>query len=415
MTLDPVHFDGIARLARRIEHDVDDADHREFAETVWNEFLDPLYHDGTPVLEPLGDLKKRRVDVEDVALRGDAFDTCHGLDSGTINPTTFKNGLVLDIAQAAMSSVPSTLDLHRSRTVIAAVHSNDATLRLDEEWDRFDEGFSRGKVIHAPSVGRYEKGVVHALSLYLAESEHALAHADEVADLLVLDGPLYPKGILNWLDQHPELAELLMERDVRQVVQNYVHLVERFVEREVPLVGFVKNMSTKAMTRALREKTMVGWANDAGFFSTVLERRELVDGEYERLTDSLSITNWFVSRAGSDRVFAADNDELDIERELDPEAYEVTFCVVYDPREDMIYKVEAPYAVTKDRTTRERIELQVLKDVAAERGPPLAVGKADELARISLVEKASLIRTLEETFDSDRDRSYDQLRWNEEY
>jgi len=41
MTLDPVHFDGIARLAGRIDHGTDERDRRAFAETVWAEFLDP--------------------------------------------------------------------------------------------------------------------------------------------------------------------------------------------------------------------------------------------------------------------------------------------------------------------------------------------------------------------------------------
>ena len=104
MTLDPVHFDGIARLAGRISQRVDAADHETFADTVFEEFLDPLWHDGRRVLEPLGELRRRRVDVEDAALQAAPFPTQHGLDSGTINPTTFTNGLVLDVAQAAMAS-----------------------------------------------------------------------------------------------------------------------------------------------------------------------------------------------------------------------------------------------------------------------------------------------------------------------
>jgi hypothetical protein len=35
MTLDPVHVDGIARMASRIQQRVDDTDHRDLAETVW--------------------------------------------------------------------------------------------------------------------------------------------------------------------------------------------------------------------------------------------------------------------------------------------------------------------------------------------------------------------------------------------
>ncbi|MFC6755070.1 nuclease, partial [Halorubrum tibetense] len=54
---------------------------------------------------------------------------------------------------------------------------------------------------------------------------------------------------------------------------------------------------------------------------------------------------------------------------------------------------------------------QVLADVATTRGPPAAVGKADELARISTTEKAALRRKFEERFDSDQQATYDDHRW----
>ncbi|MFB6096925.1 MAG: DNA double-strand break repair nuclease NurA, partial [Haloferacaceae archaeon] len=407
MTLDPVHVDGIARLASAIAADVDDGDHADLAETAWG-WLDPLRRDGATVLEPLGEQRLRAVGVDDVALAASPFETAHGLDSGTINPTTFKNGLVLDVAQAAMAAVPSDLDLHRSRSLVATVHTNDVTTDHDHDWTAYDEGFSRRRVLHAPRVNRFAEGVVHALSLYLAESEHALEHADAVTDLLLLDGPIYPKELLNWQDRDPELSDLAREAKPRSVLENYVRLVERFVERDVPLAGFVKNPSAKVITRTLRETGVEApWADDTGLFTRLLERRE--DGQ--RREDQLTFTSWFVSRGGADRTLAADGDALGVERRLDPGAYEVTFFVVYDPRRDVCYKVEAPHAVTREAETREALTAHVLRDVAATRGPPEAVAKADELARVGAAEKAALRRKFEERFDSESVRTYDDVRW----
>ncbi len=411
MTLDPVHFDGIAQLAGRIESGVDASDHRDLAGTVWSDFLDPLYDEGTPILEPLGDQRCRLVDVEDAALMESPFPTQHGLDSGTINPTTFKNGLVIDVAQAAMAAVPSDLDLHRGRTIVSTVHSNDGTVDVTEDdWTMFDAGYGRGRILQAPRVDRFEQTVVHALALYLAESKHATLNAEVVADLLVLDGPIYPTGLLKWTDQDPTLAELLVEDErPRDVVQHYVDLVERFVQREVPLVGFVKSTASKAITRTVRRKSAAPWVNDAALFEQILQRTD-DDGEID--TDVLTFTNWFVSRAGADCPLSVESDlDLDLTKELDPEAYEVTFFVIYDPREELIYRVEAPYAFTKDEELREELAMQVVGDVAARTGPPLAVEKADELARISRQEKSALQRQLEETFSSDRQREYDDVRW----
>jgi hypothetical protein len=409
VTLDPVHVDGIARLAGRVSTGVDAEDHRDVAETVWAEFLDPLYDDGRVVLEPLGEQARTRADVEAVALQDPPFETQHALDSGTINPTTFKNGLVIDVSQAAMAAVPSDLELHRARSIVMTVHSNDDTYVLGEDdWTAVDGGYTRKRALHAPRVDRYEQTVVHALALYLAESAHALTQAGVVEDLLILDGPLYPTGLLRWTEHDTGLADLLREDErPRDVVENYVRLVERFVDRDVPLIGFIKNSTSKAVTNAVRERSNAPWATDAAFFSRVLA----VEEGGERRTDALTFTNWFRSRVGTDAVLSAGGDALGIDRDLDPAAYEVTFFVVYDPRDDLTYRIEAPYAFTRDPDTREAIQVQVLRDVAAERGPPLAVAKADELAHIDRQAKAQLRDRIEREFETDRHREYDDKRW----
>jgi len=123
VTLDPVHVDGIANLAGRVTGQVDKRDQTDIAERAWQEFLDPLYDDGEVVLEPLGEHRRLVASLPDVALAESPFPTHHGLDAGTINPTTFKNGLVLDVSQAAMAAAPSSVDLHRERTLVMTVHT----------------------------------------------------------------------------------------------------------------------------------------------------------------------------------------------------------------------------------------------------------------------------------------------------
>jgi hypothetical protein len=412
VTLDPVHRNGIAELASAIAQSVDASDHADLAETAWAEWLSPLRRDGRVVLDPLGEHRRRVAAVDEVALVDPPFETVHGLDSGTINPTAFANGLVLDVAQAAMAADPTDLDLHRSRSIVATVHADDPTTDFETDWTHLDGGYSRRKVMHAPRVSRFAEGVVHALALYLAESEHALANAHVVDDLLVLDGPLYPTELLSWRRREEELRNLAAEAKPRNVVENYVRLVEQFVDRDVPLAGFVKNPSSKLITETLRERGVEApWVDDAALFGRVLERRE--DGE--RLTDALTCTSWFRSRGGTDAAFASDGDAAGVERRLDPEAYEVTFAVVYDPRYNVCFRVEAPYAFTADAARREDLLVQVLRDVAAGGGPPTAVAKADELARIGAGEKAALRERFAESFGADSLRTYDDVRWGEEY
>jgi hypothetical protein len=148
--------------------------------------------------------------------------------------------------------------------------------------------------------------------------------------------------------------------------------------------------------------------DDAAFFERVLKR---TDADGDRLTDQLTFTNWFRSRGGVDEPLSADGDALGLARSRAPEEYEVTFFCVYDPRSELLFRVEAPAVFTRDPETRKALTMQFLRDIAHEGGPPLAVAKADELARISREERAALIRSIEQRFDADRDRSYDDERW----
>ncbi|MDZ7849807.1 MAG: DNA double-strand break repair nuclease NurA [Halodesulfurarchaeum sp.] len=425
MTIDPVHYDGIASLASRIRHDADPAAHRDLAETVWDEHLDPLRTDGRAVLEPIESVTRRAAPIEDLALQEAPFETAHGLDSGTINPTTFKNGLLLDLAQAAMAAVPSDLELHRARTYIMPVHSNDATVNHGTDgWDPFDEGHGRGRIVQTEALARDEERIVHGLALYLAESHHAREHADRVGDVLFLDGPLYPKGLLHWRGRHGSIAELAGENDlVREVLENYVALVEDFLNRDVPLVGFVKSPQSRGLIRALAETGRPSpWASDAAFFTQLLEQREegrsadgRTGGPAGRVTDELSWTGWFRSRLGADGVFAGPETELGVTRSRPAKDYEVAFFVVYDPRTDLLFKAELPAGFAENSAVRTAVEQSVLRGVAAERGPPLPIAKADELARIGSEGKAELVRRLEVAFDTTEDRNYDAERWGREF
>jgi hypothetical protein len=424
MTLDPIHVDAIARLAGSVADSIDDSDHDDVAATVWNEWLDPLTDGrGRTVVEPLGEQRRARVDIDDIALADRPFPTVHGIDSGTINPTSFKNGLVLDLAHAAMGVVPSDLSIHRARTIVATVHTNDRTAAMGSDWVSIDEGYSQRRVIRAPQVNRYAEAVVHALSLYLAEGHHARKHAHTVEDLLLLDGPLYPKEILTWRDRNPELDALTYEARPKNVLENYVRLVERFVEEGTPIAGFVKNPSARVITGVLADSATdfdLPWPDDTAFFTRLLEQR--TDGGSSpadsppgagRRTDELTVTSWFISRGGPDGAMAADGDALGVERTLDPECYEVTFFVIYDPRTDLCYKIEAPYAITRDPAMRERLQTQILSEVAAEGGPPRAVDTADELAKISRSEKAALRRKFAGELHSEQLDTYDNERWTE--
>ncbi len=408
MTLDPVHVDGIASLAGQLDSTADDDEHDRLADRVWAEFLDPLQADGSVVLEPIDALHRRRVEIEAIALLDPPYPTSHGLDAGTLNPTTYRNGAVVDLAHAAMAREPSDHDLHRARSIVAANHfSNGAQTATD--WETFDEEYCRQRWIAAPRVDRFAEAVVHSLALYRAESAHALEYFSEVEDLLLLDGPIYPKDLLRWQDRHRELRDrLVSERLPREIVTAYLDLVERARTADRPVVGFVKNPSSNRLTRTLRTAGLPApWFNDSALFRRILAP----DAGREGSAESLRYTNWFHSRAGTDGTFATDGGILDLDV---PAGAGVTFMAVLDPRDGTVYRVEAPAGVTEDADRRERITTMVLRGVSAERGPPRAIAKADALARIGRAERRSLREVVADRWDTEVDRTYDDRRWGTE-
>ena len=400
----------ITRLASAVAGETADPADTALAETVWREFL-PLYRDGRTVIEPLGDKRRRRVATDEAAVAKRPFPTSHGVDSGTLNPTGFKNGLVVDAAQAAMAAEPTAFDLQRGRSVLVTVHSPDPTDRVqDRGWERYDEGHSQRRPLQVPRSRRFASETVHRLALALAESHHALERVDAVSDLLYLDGPVYPKQLLDWVNRDGRRQEIAYGERVGEAVRNYIRLVERCLAQETPVVGFVKNPASGYLVRTLAAKgTETPFQTDTGLYTRLLERRD--DGT--RLTTDLTFTSWFVSRGGADAPIAADGDALGVERERSPSEYEVTFMLAYEPREDLLFKIECPYGFTSDTALRERLTTQVLSEIAANAGPPTPIQKADELARIGRGEKQALVEELEAEF-GDRAPSYDQTRWGEE-
>ena len=415
MTLERIHVETITRLASAVAGETDDPTDTTLAETVWEEFL-PLYRDGRTVIEPLDEKRRRRAPIERVALADRPYTETYGVDSGTLNPTAFKNGLVVDAAQAAMGADPSDLDTHRARSVLVTVHSPDPANRIrDEQWHEYDDGYGRRRALQVPRSRQFASETVHRLALALAESSHALEQLDRhdtIGDLLYLDGPIYPKQLLDWVNRDGQRERIAYGERAGEAVRNYVRLVEECLDRDLPLVGVVKNPTSAFLVRTLaarEESVQTPFQNDTGLYTRLLERRQ--NGERDR--DAVTFTSWFVSRGGADRPIASDGDALGVDRAREPTEYEVTFMLVYEPRQDVLFKIEAPRGFTADDDRRDELTTQVVSEIAANAGPPTAIEKADELARIGRAEKRALREELEEAFGETLP-SYDETRWGGE-
>lgn len=410
MTLDSVHFDAMVSIVGQVDRPGRQRDRHDLAERLWSEGMaNPP--DSIPIC-PIGEPTREARPVNELAMEETPFDTTVAVDAGSLNPTTFQNGLVVDVAHAATASSPSDVDLHRKRTIVASIHGPPAEVRSIPEWIEFDDGHGRAKLLAAPSIEREEETAVHSLSLEAAELAQAINHGVEAGDLLLMDGSVYPAGLLHWIDRGGTLKETLYtEEGPRGVLQDAVDLIDRCRSREIPITGVVKNWTARGIVRGLTSSPdlavgTIPWPTDASLFQQLLST--VSD---ERL--ALRWSNWFAIEGGVGTGLGYAIEEYGLDANESGRAYDLAMMVVYDPRERLVFRIEAPQTLVEDQTIRDALTTHILAGIAREGGPPPTLRKADELARISRGERRNLKREFERAITSTEVPRYDDLRWGD--
>ena len=405
VSLDRVHIDALADAAASLSAELRVSRPSTSAESLFSTALNPLVDtEGAARLRPIEAPAVQTVPLEAAASWPAPVQPVHGIDAGTINPTTFRNGLVMDAAQAAMASDPVDVSLHRRRTLVATAHIADETVDVTTDWQRTDAGYGRFRVIQTPQISRYAEGVVHALALYLAEGAHALEHIDAIEACLVLDGPLYPLELLRWRAGEDRLRTIASTGYPTEVIHTYLTLIDRLLTSGRLVFGFVKNPSARGIVATLRAQgETIPWVTDTAFFAELMGEES---GPHE-----LVYTTWFRSNLGPDRAVAQLPAVVGVELTGAAAGLQRCFMMVYDPREAVVYRVDAPAALVEDPTRRQQIEQTVLQSVAVEGGPPTVIRRADHLARIRRGEKTRLKRRFARMLGSTQLRRYDDIRW----
>lgn len=386
------------------------ADRRDEAERIWTE-LSARDHEELP-FTPIDEAKRVAESVDDLGTRASPYDQIVAVDAGSLNPTSFQNGLVVDLAHAAMATTPTDVSRHRRRTIVAVVHGPPAEIRSSPDWTSFDNGYGRSRLLAAPNVDREEDTAVHTLALASAEIDHALTHLDPTDELVIMDGSVYPASVLHWEDRDGELKQrLYSERTSTDVIERSARLVDACFAQDTAIVGFVKNWTARGLISALREAgvyegtSMSPWPTDYALFQQLLSD---VESDVE---PALRWTSWFRSDLGVGSAMATAIDRLGIETEAPSEAFELATMVVFDPRENVVFRVEAPMGVVADSTTREAVTAHILTGIAIKSGPPPTLAKADSLASIGRHERRQLRQDLAVALDTRPLRRYDDVRW----
>lgn len=408
MALDAVHFEAIEGVIGSVDRPGLERRRIDLAERIWEQAVVEPSVD-VPI-HPLEPPRRRSGPVEELAVDTRPFERVSAVDAGALNPTTYQNGLVVDLAHAAMATTPSDVDRHRRRTILAVVHGPPAEIRSDREWSTFDASHGRAKLVAAPTTDREEDTAVHTLALEGAEAEHAAANRDGFGEALFLDGSVYPASILHWRERAGALRANMAASAPRSVLERALEVVDGCLNDGIPIVGVVKNWTARGLVHRIESGDVVNeshlpWRTDYGLFQQWLNA---VDVGAE---PALRWTSWFRMDYGVGTAMPAAVDEVGLDAEGGPDEYALAFMVVYDPRENVAFRIEAPQPVVADSAVREAVTGHVLGGIAQTGGPPPTLEKADRLAGITRPERRELRRQLERILGSRQLKRYDAVRW----
>ncbi|AKB73664.1 hypothetical protein MSLAZ_0403 [Methanosarcina lacustris Z-7289] len=440
MTLEPVHMHKISELAERIDRSFE-LDESKTASDIYS-LLDELKIDGKVILKAVGRLFRGIVRTELMAQGEDPYPVTYACDSGSTNPKTYDSGLFVDFCHCGLGATPTDLDLQRYRTIVCAAYSSSQkiAMRATSGWETFDEGLGRAKLVTiAPDeLKRKAPDMVHSFAMYLAESEHMLFMKDmlEPESFFIIDGPIYPKQLMYWMVLDDEEVQIRQNNDARKILQNYIDIMDHFLEQQKPVIGFVKNPVDRQIMDGVRKKREafdLPWMLDAQFFRNLLSPHKVdgksglgPDGRYSKNNGKngkyngsrnayITYTNWFLQPNrfyekllnGTSPLAAVDAVQQKLRHKFSPEDYALCFFMLYVPSTDVVFKVEAPYGLIKDDLLRMQITKKVLFDLSLH-GFPLTLTKADHLAKIRKVERQEIDKFFE---NMSPDTSYNDTRW----
>ncbi|KKG04340.1 DNA double-strand break repair nuclease NurA [Methanosarcina mazei] len=443
MTLEPVHMHKISELAERIDRSFE-LDETKTAAGIYK-LLEELKIDEKVILKAVDRLFRGMVRTELIAQGEDPYPVTYACDSGSTNPKTYDSGLFVDFCHCGLAATPTDLDVQRCRTIVCAAYSSSRriAMRATPGWETFDEGLGRAKLVTiAPDeLKRKAPDMVHSFAMYLAESEHLLFMKDrlEPESFFIMDGPIYPKQLMYWMVLDDAEVRIRQNPDARKILQNYIDVMDHFLEMKIPVIGFVKNptdMQIMDSVRKKREAFDLPWLLDAQFFKNVLslEKAGGISGNghegrysnnngndgnncrhYGSRSAYLTYTNWFLQPnryyekmlKGTSPLAAGDMIQQKLRHRFSPEDYALCFFMLYVPSKDVVFKVEAPYGLIKDDFLRMQITKKVLFDVSLH-GFPLTLTKADHLAKIRKVERQEIDKFFE---SMSPDTTYNDTRW----
>jgi hypothetical protein len=409
-------FEALEAMFEHIAETVADEEDEQTARDIFREWMGT---DGGEITALDSPEVYRRPEAELVRYRGH-YDSWYGIDASTVRPQDFQNGLITSAATAICAMLgDGDPAVESERSIVGAVYCDIDGVEFSEQELQTGDVTVELETVRAAVVPRELRRWVGATARVPAECRHSERVADRIDGPLFLDGSLYPMSVLpsvqfaraiNQQRSTSQLVETEQLGTAAKAIQSRVNAIGTLMERDLPVVGVVKTISTSRVVDSLRKKAqsaenspLFPWAEDSQFLADVL---------YHEEPQHLSFTSWLV-RTHRDPGARGEQVEplggFDIPKGFDATDFRRAFFFVRLPR-GIVFRVEAPYGQVDTPSKRAEMQMFALGAIAEANGAPMVVDRADELARVPNDVRDYLTDVLEVTEpvrDYNRDERFD--------
>jgi hypothetical protein len=381
-------FEALEAIFEHIAETVADEEDGQSARDIFREWIGTDSGEITALDSPE---VYRRSESELVQYRG-RFDSWYGIDASTVRPQDFQNGLITSAATAICAMLgDGDTAIEAERSIVGAVYCDIDGVEFSEQELQAGDVMVELETVRATVSPRELRRWVGATARVPAECRHSERVADRIDGPLFLDGSLYPMSVLpnvqfaraiNQQRSTSQLVETEQLGTAAKAIQSRVNAIGTLMERDLPVVGIVKTISTSRVVDALRQKVrtsenppLLPWAEDSQFLADVL---------YHDEPRQFSFTSWLV-RTHRDPGARGEQVEplggFDIPAGYEPADFRRAFFFVRLPR-GIVFRVEAPYGQVDTPSKRAEMQMFALGAIAEANGAPMVVDRADELARV---------------------------------
>lgn len=409
-------FEALEAMFEHIAETVADEEDEQTARDIFREWMGT---DGGEITALDSPEVYRRPEAELVRYRGH-YDSWYGIDASTVRPQDFQNGLITSAATAICAMLgDGDPAVESERSIVGAVYCDIDGVEFSEQELQTGDVTVELETVRAAVVPRELRRWVGATARVPAECRHSERVADRIDGPLFLDGSLYPMSVLpsvqfaraiNQQRSTSQLVETEQLGTAAKAIQSRVNAIGTLMERDLPVVGVVKTISTSRVVDSLRKKAqsaenppLFPWAEDSQFLADVL---------YHGEPRHLSFTSWLV-RTHRDPGARGEQVEplggFDIPKGFDATDFRRAFFFVRLPR-GIVFRVETPYGQVDTPSKRAEMQMFALGAIAEANGAPMVVDRADELARVPNDVRDYLTDVLEVTEpvrDHNRDERFD--------